>query len=89
MKANRGPDGSTKLWISSPETAEWACEPGKRWPCSYLAGRRLYVEFDASGDLVDCAVNGEHDENVPGDEFSALTSDFLSERFGPDHPAVR
>lgn len=66
---------TVKLWLSANDTYAWANRPGAAWPCSFLAGKRLFAEFD-DGDLVDYAVDGKCGE-VPVDEFNAITSDFL------------
>lgn len=68
---------TVKLWLSANDTYDWA----KRWPCSFLSGKRLFAEFD-DGDLVDYAVDGKC--GFPGDqplvdEFNAITSDFIAE----------
>lgn len=65
-----------KLWLSASDTYNWAHKTGAGWPCSYLSGKRLFAEFDAGG-LVDCAVNGEFDGNLPVDEFNAITDDAM------------
>lgn len=89
MRAHRSEHGGTKLWLSADETYGWAHRPGASWPGSTLSGRRLFVEFDARGDLVDFALNGRSDAECDAHELSALTSDFLRKRFGPKHPAIR
>jgi hypothetical protein len=71
------------LHVSARETAEWA----SRWPCSQLRGHRLRAIFDASGDLLDYAVDGKDRFDVLHDEFNALTSDMLRGRLPTDHPA--
>lgn len=68
-----------KLWLSAKDTYQWANKPGGAWPCSYLAGKRLFAEF-YDGDLVDYTVNSKCDK-IPGvsaDEFNAITSDFIN-----------
>lgn len=68
-----------KLWLSAEDTYAWAHRPGDIWPCSSLAGKTLFAEFE-DGDLVDYAVDGIHGEDwVPVDEFNAITSDFIKE----------
>lgn len=88
MRALHG-DFGTKIWISANETYEWAHRVGAAWPCSTLSGKRLFVEFDKSGNLTDIAVNGRDADDCDAHELNALTSDFLRERFGPEHPAIR
>jgi len=90
MRVSRG-DFGTKLWLSARDTYDWAHRPGASWPCSELSGRPMFAEFDLSGDLVDVSTGsmGTADPLCPADEFNAITSDFLRDRFGPDHPAIR
>jgi len=88
MRAKQTEHG-TKLWLSASDTYDWAHRIGNSWPCSFYAGQRLFAEFDCNGDLVDIAVNGRLEEDGDGNEFNAITSDFLRERFGPNHPAIR
>ena len=96
MRTTKQEDGTTKLWLSASDTWEWAHRSGAHWPCSEVQGLDLYAEFDGNGDLVDLATNGRGSggwssthNSIPGDEFRAITSDFLRERYGPDHPAIR
>jgi hypothetical protein len=85
----QAPDGSTKVWLSSKDTREWARRPSSYWPCSTLADRRAFAEYDSHGDLIDYAVDGETGEHVcDGVEFNAIMSDFLFGKFGADHPAI-
>lgn len=71
-------DGSKLLWLSADDTWYWANNPGALWPCSFLSGKRLFVKFDANGDLVDLIVNGGRgDQDCPSDELNAMTEDFL------------
>ena len=65
-----------KLWLSANNTYDWAHRPGVSWPCSTLAGKRVFAEFDNHGDLVDVAINGRL-ADCDGNEFNAITSDFL------------
>ncbi len=72
-----------KLWLSARDTRAWAA----KWPCSFLAGRRVVAEFHAGG-LVDLVINGDRGpQDAPGDEFNAITSDFLRPILPQDHPA--
>ena len=72
-----------KLWLSARETCDWANRPGERWPCSQLAGRRLFAEFDRNG-LCDLAIDGRSDD-CDCNEFNAITSDFLRTKLPQDH----
>ena len=75
-------DNAIKLWISANDTHNWA----RRWPCSFLAGKRLFAEFDSHG-LVDMDINGGRgDQDCPADEFNAITSDALQDKVPKDHP---
>lgn len=82
---------TVKLWLSATDTEDWATRPGESWPCSGLAGKRLFAEFDRNG-LVDIAVNGkagdctgQHSGNSA--EFNAITSDHLRQFLPKEHPA--
>jgi len=81
-------DGCTQLWLTENDTLAWASRPGASWPCSTLAGRRLWAKWDAKGDLVDVEAS-DILRGIDGVEFTAITSDFLREKYGPDHPAIR
>ena len=73
-------NGTTvKLWLSVNDTYNWAHRPGARWPCSQLAGKRLFAKFD-DGDLVEYTVNGLS-VDIPRDEFTAITDDFIGGRY--------
>lgn len=74
-----------KLWLSTDDTYDWAHKPGTSWPCSKLAGKRLFAEFDANG-LVDYRVNGRYGIYIPSDEFNAITSDSLRLKLPGEHP---
>ena len=73
--------GYTKLWLSPDDTYNWAHDASARcWPCSFLAGKPLFAEFDQNGDLIDMAIDyGRGDQDCPSDEFNAITSDFLKQ----------
>lgn len=92
MARIKGDHAFTRLWLSANDTYDWAHRPRAQWPCSTLAGHRVYAEFQ-NGDLVDLRVdgrwNGRTAERIDGDEFNAMTSDFLREKCGPDHPGIR
>ena len=69
------------LWIklSAKETYDWATLPGNSWPCSKLSGKRLFVQLDANGDLVDLSVNGR---SAPADLTSAELDAILGDLVG-------
>ena len=77
-------DSGVKIWLSANDTHAWAHKAGAVWPCSELAGKRLFAEFDTNG-LLDMAVNGRTSD-IPADEFNAITSDHLAEKLPVDHP---
>jgi hypothetical protein len=92
MRATRNEYGDTVLILTSDDTRAWASRPGAAWPCSTLSGRRVMARFDDCGDLVDLLIDGDYqreDDDVDGHEFTAMSSDFLREQYGPDHPAIR
>ena len=74
-------NGSIKLWLSARDTEHWASRPGCAWPCSELAGSRLFVEFDARGDLVDVAINGTQD--CSSNELNAIAADLIRQAGQP------
>jgi len=76
MRIKKSDNGNTQLWLSANDTYNWANKPDGKWPCSVLSGRRLYAEFDKSGDLVDMIIDGQRPD-CPADEFDAITSDFM------------
>jgi hypothetical protein len=46
----------------------------------------MFAQFDSDG-LCDIAVNGGRgDQDVPGNEFNAITADYLRNRLPKDHP---
>lgn len=76
------------IWLSASDTYEWAHRPSSSWPCSHLSGNRFCAEFDSNG-LLDLTINGKYqldDQDVPADEFNAITSDFLKTKLKTDHP---
>lgn len=81
--------GHTTLYLSADDTEAWAIRPGRKWPCSRLAGKHLKVTFDHDGDEVSRVIRAREghviDPWVPTDEFVAMTSDHLP----AGHPAKR
>lgn len=70
------------LKLSSDDTYRWAngSDNGadRRWPGSYLSGRRFVVVVDKNG-LCDLTINGKHSDG-PGpsnDELSACVADHI------------
>ena len=82
MKVQRT-GNTTKLWLSGNDTYEWAY--GGTWPCAFLSGKRLFVEFAANGDLIDLNIDsGYGDQDCPADELNMIVTDFL----GSAHPTL-
>jgi hypothetical protein len=78
MRIQKLADGSARLWLSASDTEQWAHKPGAVWPCSTLAGKRLFAEFAPNCDLVDMRLNGGRgSQDCDGHEFDAITSDYL------------
>jgi hypothetical protein len=78
MRKQITPSG-TKLWLSSKDTYDWANKAGASWPCSQLSDRRVFVEFDRSGDLVDFVIDGgKGEQDCDSHELNAITSDALN-----------
>ena len=85
MKTQITPWGIS-LWLSANETDNWAHRPRNSWPCSQLAGRRVFAQFDRNG-LCDLAIDGGRGEqDCDANELSALCADHLVGRVPVDHP---
>lgn len=62
--------------MTDKETQGWANDPNKRWPCSFLSGRRLRLSIAPNNDILDFAVNsGRGSQDCPGDELRAIVAD--------------
>lgn len=72
-----GTKNECRAWLSARDTEDWANRPGSSWPCSTLAGKKVFVEV-SRGDLVDIRVNGSINaaDNVDGHELDAILQDF-------------
>lgn len=80
MKKIVAPNRAINLWLSANDTYNWAHKANASWPCSFLANKPLFAEFESNGDLVNLVINyGRGDQDCPSDEFNAITSDFLNE----------
>lgn len=75
---------SVTLWLSAADTSEWARRPGSAWPCSQLAGTRIFAQFDRNG-LVDFLIDGRAGD-CDVNEFNAITSDLLAAKIPDGHP---
>jgi len=85
MRLKVNPQGFN-LWLSARDTEAWATRPRKRWPCSQLRGKRLFVGYDSCG-LVDLTINGNHSVDCDTTELNAIVVDHVSGRIPQDHPA--
>ena len=68
-----------QICLSAKETAAWARKPGASWPCSILAGHRLYAFVDSNG-LFDLAIDGIYPDNPDigaSGELEACIADHL------------
>lgn len=72
---------SVKLWISANDTRRWAHKAGAYWPCSQLADKRLFVEYDSNG-LCDLAIDGRYGD-CDANELNAIVSDHLRGKLPP------
>ena len=78
MRKVTTPDSGVKLWLSANDTYNWANRADATWPCSFLADKPLFAEFDSQSNLIDLAINyGRGKQDCPSDEFTAITDDFL------------
>lgn len=82
MKLEINETGFT-VWLSRRDTYDWS----ESWPCSELSDNRMVAEFDAGG-LVGLTVNGGYGCDVPGDELTAIVSDYVYSRLPEDHPCL-
>lgn len=82
MKLKINETGFT-VWLSRRDTYGWA----ESWPCSELSDNRMVAVFDAGG-LADLTVNGGYGCDVPGDELTAIVSDYVYSRLPEDHPCL-
>ncbi|MFH2076400.1 MAG: hypothetical protein ABIJ57_13825 [Pseudomonadota bacterium] len=67
----------TKIKASENDTYDWAHRSGCSWPCSELSGKRVFVELDSKGDLVDLVINGKMGD-VAAHELNAFIEDALN-----------
>jgi hypothetical protein len=77
-------NNGVRLWLSANDTYSWATQPRAAWPCSELAGNRLFVEFDRGG-LVDLTIDGRMGD-CPAHELTAIASDHLRGKLPVGHP---
>ena len=63
------------LWLSARETCQWAHRPGAAWPCSTIAGDRIFVRVDSNG-LCDFTKDGVP-ASVDTAELQAIVADHL------------
>jgi len=76
MRVQRFPSGDMNVWLSARDTHQWAHKPGAWWPCSQLAGHRVFVQLAANGDLVDLQIDGGRGEqDVDSNELNAILQD--------------
>ena len=79
-------EGGVNLWLSAWDTEAWAASPGASWPCSHLAGRRLFCSFDRNG-LCDFTIDGKYDNGeVDAQELNACVADHLMRKLPESHP---
>jgi len=83
----RDDGGGFSLWLSAADTWAWAHRPGSAWPCSSLAGRRLFVAYDRNG-LEVLTIDGKSGDCC-ADELAACVADHVaaSGKIDEEHPA--
>lgn len=67
------------VWLSAKDTRDWANKPSSAsgWPCSFLAGKRVWVQYGSEG-LIDITVNGKPAiHKCPAIELRAILSDLV------------
>ena len=77
MNIKKGPY-VTKIWASPLDTFDWVHRVGNAWPGSTLSDKRVFVELDSKGNLVDLVINsGRGSQDVDGHELNAFIEDAL------------
>lgn len=73
-------DDQVNVGLSTRDTGAWAAgipPSDGHWPCSELAGRRVFVGFDTNG-IVELEIDGGRgDQDVDQTELYACLSDYL------------
>lgn len=72
-----------KIWLSANDTYRFATGYYRRgkWPCSFLSGKMVFVEFDNRGDLVDLVINnGKGEQDCQNNELMACIEANLTKR---------
>lgn len=97
MKPTYSTGTGIRVWVypagfvlrASPRgTEHWANTTDAKWPCSTIAGRRLYIEFDTTG-LVDLSINSAGPDSGPpidGWELNAFIADAVLPCLPTNHP---
>lgn len=75
-----------KLWLSANETSKWAKRVNATWPCSQLAGKRVFVGYDSNG-LCELLINGKQ-KDCDSNELNAIVCDFLEERYSKEYKTL-
>ena len=70
--------GGYNLWLTANETYKWAHKAGPTWPCSTLAGHKLFVAIDSNG-LCDITLDGKEALEIDSNELEACITDHLPE----------
>ena len=82
MKIKKFENGDIYVWLSAKDTYKWANRPNYRWPCSFLANKRVFVQLntvDDSVNLIDLRINGNRgNQDCPSDELNAILSDHVT-----------
>ncbi len=80
-------EDKVSILLDGDDTRAWATGQldNGAWPCSVLSGEEFCATFDSNG-LLDFASTCEEDD-VPGDELSAICADFLKGHLPETHPA--
>jgi hypothetical protein len=77
MKIIRHGTTGYTMYLSAQDTCNWATCPGKRWPCSRLAGHHTVVQVDRNG-LFDFSVTGSQSNGpIENNELEACVADHL------------
>lgn len=64
--------------LSADETYDWANRSVASWPCSRLAGKPIWAQFDKrTGDLVDLTIRNRRTD-IDSHEFNAIMADLVN-----------
>ena len=70
-----------EIELNSTQTYYWAHDPTKSWPCSKISGKKLFVELDDNGDLLDYSIDNKTMPDLEVAELNAIIDDYKAGYF--------